>query len=860
VFTSVGRLELAVALLLTVGATSANAAGTTFNLTGTFDDGSTFGPGSQITIDPSHTAGSAIGISDVNVTLVRRDGSTLATYTGAGDVFSAGARGGWEISLCTDYQLVFIPPQGTGDVCNSGPIVNIFLPVSLTGYTGGPLCITSQGGCFAPTTYLPAPASNTFEYLVSGSLLPSNAAPGNLPRFTFSLQNYTLATSALAMDSSGNSYFTAAVIGNPFTATPGAFQTKNAAGTCLGSAHMGPPPQIPCKNAFVVKLDTSGSVVFATYLGATGDVNPRAIAVDSSGNVYIAGNLGFSVTPSAPLFLVTPNAAFNSGTAFVAKLSADGTMLKYSTLLPSLNLGSLAIDQEGNAYFAGGDTQGVFPVTDGAYQTKAGAAAASTIVGKLNAIGSALVYATYLSGRASLSYPGAITLDPDGNAIVTGTTAGADFPATAGQFVADAPNGYNAFLAKLNADGSALIYSTLLGPGDGYAVKLDSTGDMSILCSSSGPDFPVTARGFGGAPSSGAPGNFLVRMGADGSSLLSSIYLPFSISQDGGRLDVDSAGNTYVAGYGTIETTPGAFHSGAGSPTSIVVAKIAPDGQVAGATYMGATTYNGVVSIAAERDGSVVVAGPVSAVDLPGLTSTPPSFFAANFFPAVTIENSASFVANTAVPGELVSIQGYGLGPVAGKVSTPVNGLGGVQVFFDSFAAPISYAQANQINAQVPWEVAGQATTRVRVVYNGSDVGHTVAPVGAALPGIFYINNSDGFRNAFAHPASAGDFVSIYGTGGGAMNLPGVTGDAWPTTPLSVLTQQVSATLRLENERVHAEVLYSGSVPTLVSGFFQINVQIPIQPGLASPLMLSVTVGGVESAPVPIWVEQPRLR
>jgi len=92
------------------------------------------------------------------------------------------------------------------------------------------------------------------------------------------------------------------------------------------------------------------------------------------------------------------------------------------------------------------------------------------------------------------------------------------------------------------------------------------------------------------------------------------------------------------------------------------------------------------------------------------------------------------------------------------------------------------------------------------------------------------------------------------------MNLPGVTGDAWPTTPLSVLTQQVSATLRLENERVHAEVLYSGSVPTLVSGFFQINVQIPIQPGLASPLMLSVTVGGVESAPVPIWVEQPRLR
>jgi len=113
----------------------------------------------------------------------------------------------------------------------------------------------------------------------------------------------------------------------------------------------------------------------------------------------------------------------------------------------------------------------------------------------------------------------------------------------------------------------------------------------------------------------------------------------------------------------------------------------------------------------------------------------------------------------------------------------------------------------------------------------------------AASPGIFYVNNSDGSLNSSSNRAHAGDYVAIYGTGGGAMNSPGVTGSPWPVSPLSDLAQKVSVTVGGEA----ATVLYAGSAPTLESGFFQINVRLP--PDLtAAAQSLCVTIGGVTSA------------
>jgi uncharacterized protein (TIGR03437 family) len=608
----------------------------------------------------------------------------------------------------------------------------------------------------------------------------------------------------------------------------------------------------------VIKLDPSGAVVFATYLGGSASATTSAMAVDSQGDVYVAGSvISSSSRLDSTSFPVTPGAAFTSakiaagaGAGFLVKLNASGTQLAYSTLIPGATVGifSIAVDSAGSTYFTGewSPTNGVFPATPGAYQSAPPNATVATIVGKLNASGSALVYATYLSGTLGPSYGVGIAVDAAGNVLVGGDNSAADFPITVSQSGASLTGLY---LAKLNSDGSKLTYATVLGPAVPDTMKLAPSGDIYFVCSAAS-DFPVTSGGFGVAPPASGPYYYLLHVSADGSSVLNSIYLPFSLDTALGALDVDSVGNAYVAGPGSLPTTIGAFQPSPldNNPYQIVVARIGPGGEIAGATYLGAT--GGSPSIAAERDGSVVVAGGMYSVDLPGVVIPPPVFLAANFFPAITVENSASFVANTAVPGELVSIQGYGMGSAAGLSSSPTPTLGGVQVYFGDFLAPIIYAQAEQINVQAPWEIAGQETAQVRIVYNGAEAGAVTVPVGAALPGVFNIVNSDGSFNSPSNPARAGDYVAIYGTGGGVMNPPGVTGSPWPLAPPSSFTKSVSAVVGAEA----AGVLYSGSAPALESGFFQINLRLPSDL-TAGAQFLRVTIDGVSSAPAAISVQ-----
>jgi len=670
----------------------------------------------------------------------------------------------------------------------------------------------------------------------------------NVPRFAFTFPDSSFSPTAVAVDLSGNTYLTGGVAGNPFAATPGAYQSQNDGGTCYGGGGIGPPAPIHCRNAFVIKLDPSGAVVFATYLGGTADANGTAIAVDSQQNVYVAGTLANCCFPFTPGAAFGNSAINDSGSVvgFIAKLNAAGTELEYATLVPATLLTAIALDTVGDVYFTGawdGPGAGQFPTTPGAFQTAPLIPATASnqgeaVVGELNSSGSALLYGTYLSGSQGVSSAIGIAVDSSGNALVAGSTQASDFPATSGQFTA---NSSNLFLAKLSASGSNLLYSTLLGAASAGATKVGPAGDIYIACQAAA-NFPVTAVGFGVAPAAGNYDNFLLHVSNDGSSVADSIYLPFTLAAaPAGALDVDAGGNAYVVGYGSIMPTAGAFQTSAGDEQSpVVVAKITPNGGIAGATYLGASAGNSVTGIAAERDGSVVVAGQMGGIDFPpGFIGN--VFLAANFFPGITLENSASFVANTVVPGELVSIQGYGIGPSTANA-------GAVQVSFGDFSAPVSYAQAQQINVQVPWEISGQSLTQVQITYNGQQAGSVTVPIAAAQPGIFYVDNSDGSVNSPSNPAHAGDYISIYGTGGGVMGPAGLTGGLWPLNPLSSFTQPVSVSIGGEA----AGVLYGGSAPTLGSGFFQINVQLPSN--LASTQPVRISIGGASSVPFPVAI------
>ncbi len=687
--------------------------------------------------------------------------------------------------------------------------------------------------------------------------------------FNYSLSDPSAMIGAIAVDAAGNTYVTGSTCSATFATTPGAFQTKYGGGACQVLPFLNTP--LPSGDAFVVKLDPTGSVVWATYLGGGGEDVGQSIAVDAAGNVYVAGTTAPQAGPgTANTFPVTGGSAFPSGAtqndAFVVKLNAAGSQMIYGTYLPGMayagatnSMVSVAIDANGNAYVAGQaqPAQFNFPTTAGAYQTSS-SEKFSGVIAKLNAAGSALVYATYLDGADPL----AIAVDSSGNAVITGSACASDcalgsgFPVTPGAFQVQesgsGPGDETPFVTKLNASGSGLIYSTFLGDGpEGLAVKVDSQGRAYIL-GNGGANFPTTPE-----PGGSLGGfQFLASLSADGSTLVYSRYVGGAAA-----LDVDASGNAYVGGGAPsgFPVSSGAFQqcysggNGDGVGTDGFIAQFTPSGALAAATYFGGPGVESVYEIAVAPNGYVSVGSGSYAGSAEVSPSRRNDFVASLLInnpaqqdgPCMSplVLNAASYyssVPSFIAPGELVTLQGSGFGPDAG-VSSPVGSgllptqLAGVQVFFDELAAPLMYVQAGQINAMAPWELAGRTSTQVHVVYNGVPTNAVSLTVYPSAPGLFYLNynsfqgailNSDGSINSVSNPAKPGDVISLFGTGGGPTIPAGVTGGYWAMgTNISLALPVI-----VQIGGVYAPVVYAGAAPGLLSGVFQINVLVP--PGL----------------------------
>jgi hypothetical protein len=239
---------------------------------------------------------------------------------------------------------------------------------------------------------------------------------------------------------------------------------------------------------------------YATYLGGSGADSGSSIAVDASGSVYVTGStssLDFPTTPGA--LQTTADGGYD---AFVAKLNTTGTALVYSTYLggngDDYGYG-IAVDASGNAYVTGSTSSWDFPITPGALQPSNSSEYYITdaFVAKLNATGTALLYATYLGGTNNDCGYG-IAVDGSGNAYVTGSTSSWNFPITPGALQPTSGSDYyftDAFVAKLNAMGTALLYSTYLGGnGDdsGYGIAVDASGNAYVTGSTSSLNFPTT--------------------------------------------------------------------------------------------------------------------------------------------------------------------------------------------------------------------------------------------------------------------------------------------------------------------------------------------------------------------------------
>lgn len=664
------------------------------------------------------------------------------------------------------------------------------------------------------------------------------AIAANQPIFTYAVPaNTTVA--AMTVDAAGNTYLTGSTYTTGLPVTAGALQTQFSGGTCQDMPGIpGLTLMFPCTDAFVIKLDPARNILFATYFGGNGNETvASAISVDANGNVYLAGTTGSNAFSLPDTFPVTAGAAFTgSAGGFVAKLSSSGNALVYSTLLPASPV-SLAVDSAGDVYVASTIAGAVpFPTTPGAFQPAPPAYPyGSGIVAKLNATGSALVYATYLSGNG-LSIPQGIAIDAAGDAFVAGYTEAADFPVTPGAFQpAFFPSAeYMEFVTKLNPQGTGLVYSTFLGATSNAVsdIKVDAQGGAYVSAQ-------------GGAEL--ASGGYLSHLSADGSALVYSTYVP---TITGLGLDLDSAGNAFVvgaAGNAMIAASPGAFQSGfvGNTGSDVLVAEFTSNGQFAGATYAYVSgTAGGGPLIAVAPNGAIM------------LVQGDPNMTVISIIPWLTAQNAASGTASAVAPGEIVTLQGYGLGPATPAVApdqAPVDQLGGTQVMFGGIAAPIFSAQSQQVTLQVPWEIAGQTSTEAAVFYNGgAAVASAPVVVATAAPGIYAVANSDGTPNSPTNPAMAGSWITVYGTGGGVTNPLGITGGLWPITALlPTLSLPVSVTI----DGTNAMILYAGSAPTLESGHFQINVALPLALQASSAVNVVVTIGGSSSVAVPISVQ-----
>ncbi|HVP46692.1 MAG TPA: hypothetical protein VMT32_08920 [Bryobacteraceae bacterium] len=229
-------------------------------------------------------------------------------------------------------------------------------------------------------------------------------------------------------------------------------------------------------------------------------------------------------------------------------------------------------------------------------------------------------------------------------------------------------------------------------------------------------------------------------------------------------------------------------------------------------------------------------------------------------FSADGVKNAASYQSGAVSPGEIVSFFGTAFGPAAaagGQISSPGfldNALAGTKIYFDGISAPLVYASSTQVNAIVPFEVAGRSSTQVQVEYLGALSDPVSVPVAPAIPGLFTsdfsgtgqgaIVNQDGTINSAANPAERGSIVSLYATGAGQTKPTGVDGEIGgsilPKTALPV-------SVTIGNVGVPAG--YAGGGQTLVAGGVQINVAVPesVTPGDAVPVVITVGTAGSQA-------------
>ena len=441
-------------------------------------------------------------------------------------------------------------------------------------------------------------------------------------------------------------------VGNDITldASNNAYITGVTASTNFPTLNPKQSTNLGLNDVFVTKLSASGSsLIYSTYLGGTvnsrvtgsGDDQGKSIAVDASGNAYVAG---LTTSSNYPVTTGVFKATYGgSQDGFVTKFGPTGSALVYSTYLggsASDDATGIAIDGSGNAYVSGSSASTNYPVTAGAFRTT-NSGASDVVVTKLNPAGTAAVYSTYIGGSSN-DTAFAIALDASNNAYITGDTVSTNYP-TANAFQSQLSGqerfgpSIDAIITKLNPTGTALVYSTYLGgvtpvpdafgvnfaSDFGRAIAVDASGSAYVAGETGSIDFP-TASAYQYYNSSYSTTCFVTKLSPAGSALSYSTYLGGGNPSSLLAIAVDSSGSAYVAGYTlasdypTVNALQPTFHNSTSGGVDAVLTKLNPAGYALDfSTFLGGTEEDRAFGISLDANGNVYVTGFTYATDYP---------------------------------------------------------------------------------------------------------------------------------------------------------------------------------------------------------------------------------------------------
>ena len=398
----------------------------------------------------------------------------------------------------------------------------------------------------------------------------------------------------IAVDAGGSAYVTGTTSVGDFPVTAGAYQQAT-----------------PLGGTFIAKLAAAGNALdYSTYVAGA---KVASIAVDATGSALVTGTASASFATTVNALQRTLAPGLTEG-GFVLKLDPAGSAARYATFLPGngANQGNaIAVDRQGNAYVAGWTTAADFPSIDALQPALKGQR--DGFVVKLDPAGTRIVYSTYLGGTLDDTI-NAIAVDAAGSAYVAGETYSSDFPSLNG--FQPAKSGFrlvnsslgNAFVAKIDATGTALRYSSFLGgeicngycqslfglpqfPGDAaYRIAVDSDGHAFVTGLAQTYTFPLVDSSAPRKQQDNQDSAFVAKVSASGGSLLFSTFLRtgYGYTDDkvtpippGSAAGVAAGANgaAYVTGHtdgtGQFQPTPGAFQTVNGGSQGAYVVRFA---------------------------------------------------------------------------------------------------------------------------------------------------------------------------------------------------------------------------------------------------------------------------------------------